>query len=470
MKHFLKRLTGFSIGSIIGALISIIQVPILTRLIAPDQYGFSNLYRNLMLNLPTFLYIGMDQAFSREYYFIKNKKYLFQQATVLPLIAGGVMFIVMMTFRSSLSRFVFGSAEYGYIIFFSGFLLLALILERFIMLSIRMEEKAKEYSIFTIFLKLSIFITSLALVFLGMRDFRVIVFGLILGHLIGDTLLFLRYRQLINWSGFQLDPALIKLLLQFGLPLMLAMSLTSLLNTIDNIMLRQFSTATQLGIYGAGLNIVNIIGIIRTAFATFWTPTAYRWYDEDKSIKHFKFISDAVLFILSAMFFMILVFRPVIIMILGEEYESAQYILGLLSFPHIMYTLSETTTLGIVFSRKTYFNIFVSALALLPSILLNVLLTPLYGAVGAAAASCGAYVVFYLARTYFSHRTGFSFSQKKQLISVALMILTAALNAFPINNRLLLTSALGLICFIIQIPTLLDALSVWQQPEKWNFN
>lgn len=77
MKHFLKRLTGFSIGSIIGAIISIIQVPILTRLIAPDQYGFSNLYRNLMLNLPTFLYIGMDQAFSREYYFIKNKKHLF---------------------------------------------------------------------------------------------------------------------------------------------------------------------------------------------------------------------------------------------------------------------------------------------------------------------------------------------------------------------------------------------------------
>lgn len=470
MKHFLKRLTGFSIGSIIGALISIIQVPILTRLITPDQYGFSNLYRNLMLNLPTFLYIGMDQAFSREYYLSSSKKHLLQQATIFPMIAGSLMFVVMLVFRQPISQFLFGSNQYGYIIFFSGFLLLALILERFIMLSIRMEEKAKEYSIFTILMKLSIFIMSIALIFLGLRDFRVIVFGLILGHLLGDTLLFLRYRHLINWSDFNLDLPLIKKLLHFGLPLMLAMSLTSFLNTIDNVMLRQFSTAAQLGIYGAGLNIVNIIGIIRTAFATFWTPTAYRWHDEQKSIKHFKFISDAVLLILTIMFFAILVFRPIIMMILGEEYESARYILGLLSFPHIMYTLSETTTLGIVFSRKTYYNILVSALALLPSLAFNILLTPRYGAVGAAAASCGAYVVFYLARTYFSHRTGFSFNQTKQLISVGLMVVTATLNAFPIENRLLITLSLGIACLIIQLPTIHDALSIWRHPAEWDFN
>src|SRR5699024_11400459 len=93
-------------------------------------------------------------------------------------------------------------------------------------------------------------------------------------------------------------------------------------------------------------------------------------------------------------------------------------IMGLLAFPHIMYTLSETTTLGIVFSRKTHYNIFVSIMSLVVSVIINLSLTPFIGFRGAALASTAAYVVFYLARTYFSSRTGFYFGQKKQIITI----------------------------------------------------
>ncbi|MGX7109221.1 lipopolysaccharide biosynthesis protein [Facklamia miroungae] len=466
----MKRLTGFSLGPIIGALISLIQIRILTQLLVADQYGVSGLYRNLILNIPNFLYIGLDQAFSREFHQASSKKHLFQQAIIIPIGMGLFLSLIMLIFNLPIATWLFGDTSAGYIVIWSALLLISMIIERFVLISIRMQEKAKEYSGFTILLKSLIFVTSLAMIAIGVRDYRVVVFGMIFGQLIGDGLLFYRYRNLLHWKDFNLDRVLVRKLLAFGFPLMVAMSINSVLNTIDSLMLRSFSTKDELGYYAAGIAIVNMIGILKTAFATFWVPTAYRWHDEGKEMKHYKFISDAVLFILTAIFFGILVFRPIIMMILGENYHPVQYILGLLCFPHIMYTLSETTTLGIVFSRKTYFNTLVSLLALVPSFILNLWLTPRWGAIGAATASCGAYIMFYLARTYFSSRTGFYFSQSKHLLSIGLMLTAAYINTNDTSYRLLITLSLAVMCLLVQIPTIKDAYQIWLHPEEWDFN
>lgn len=470
MKRFLQRLFAFSLGPVIGALISIIQIPILTRLMLPAEYGASGLFRNLMLNLPNFLYLGLDQAFSREFYIHPRKKELFQQSLLIPLGLGIVLAVFMMFFNQPIGQWLFGQDQAGTVIILAAILLISMVIERFVLLAIRMQEKAKEYSAFTILIKALIFILSLILIAIGVRDYRVVVYGMIFGQLIADAILFYRYRHFFDPRAFVWDPVLVKKLVTFGLPLVLAMSLNSILNTIDSVMLNIVSTKKELGYYQAGFVIVNVIGILKTAFATFWTPTAYRWHDEGKSMKHFKFISDALLFILTGIYFALLVFRPVIMMVLGEKFQPAQSLLGLLCFPHIMYTLSETTTLGIVFSRKTYFNILVSLLALLPSLMLHLIFTPQWGALGAAVASCGAYVAFYLARTYFSSRTGFSFKQGKHLITIVLMLLAAFLNATERPERCWGILLLGLLAFVVQFSTLKEVYSIWKRPQEWDFN
>lgn len=470
MKHFLKRLMGFSIGPILGALISIAQVPIFTYLLTKEEYGISTLFRTLIVNVPNFLYIGLDQSYTREYHRYPDKRNLMQQAALIPMMVGFALFIVAIIFDESISLWLFDSTAYTYIVWISGIWVLATVIERFLLLTIRMEEKALEYSKYTLLLKVNVFIVSMILIVLGMRDFRVVVFGLLFGQLIGDAVLIFKFRSFFNVSQFKIDPALVKSMLLFGIPLMLAVSLNSLLNSVDTTMLRNYSTYEELGSYGGAMNIVNIIGILKTAFASFWVPTAYRWYEEKKSIAHFKFISDAVLFILTGLFFGLLVFRPVIMLLLGPKYESSQYLIGLLSFPHIMYTLSETTTLGIVFSRKTYLNIFVSVAAIVPSIVINLVMTPRFGAIGAAYASCGAYIMFYLARTYFSSRSGFSFSQRKHLITIVIMTIAAILNAYPIEYRALTTWGLGLLCLVFQWSTIRDAISIKNNSSDWDFS
>lgn len=472
MKQFLKRFAGFSLGPILGAAISFILFPIFTNSLSVEEYGRSGAFQTLIVQIPNFIYIGMDQAFTREYHHQKDKRSVMQQAMVLPFLLGLLMFVFSIFFAPQLSEWLFDSSNYSYIVWYAGIWVLATIIERFILLSIRMQEKAIEFSLFSLLLKMGNFVVSMAMILIGVRDFKAVVYGLIFGQLLADAILFYRYRYLLDFSHFKLDKQLIQQMFIFGIPIMIATSLSAALNSVDTIMLREFASLDDMAFYKAGSQIGSIIGIMKTAFASFWIPTAYRWYEENKSIKHYKFISDGVLLGLTFVFFGILTLRSPLTYILSSsgEYNEVQYIMGLLAFPHIMYTLSETTTLGIVFSRKTHYNIFVSLMALIVSVGINLLLTPAYGFKGAALASTAAYVVFYLARTYFSSKTGFYFGQKKQVITMIIMILAGLVNMFEIEYSTMYTIILGLLAVSVQWTTIRTANDIRLNPSKWDFS
>lgn len=472
MKNFIKRLFGFSLGPVIGALLSLIQIPIFASLMPVEEVGNANAFQMMLVNIPNFIYLGLDQAYSREFHVYNNKKRLMQQAVTVPLIVGLILCGIFVVFSGWISEWLFNDASYYYLIWLAGVWLLSTVLERFVLMTIRMEEKAFEYSFYSLLLKIGSFGVSLLLIFLGMTDFTLIVYGLIFGQLLADMIMFYRYRSLLVISDFELDIPLIKRMLKFALPLMISTSAASVLNMMDNMFLTSMSTPVDRGIYLHAAKIAAMFGIIKTAFASFWVPTAFRWYEENKSLKHYQYISELILFCLTGVFFAILLLKEPIIIAssFGKKgYIHSQYILALLCFPHIMYTLSETTTLGISFSRKTYYNIWISLLALVPSFLCNYFLTPRWGYRGAALASTIAYIVFYCARTYFSKKTGFYFSQRKHLLSILLMFLAAILNMYEVNYSSWITVGIGIITFIIQFSTVIKTFDIRNHPQAWDF-
>ncbi|MFK8242153.1 MULTISPECIES: oligosaccharide flippase family protein [unclassified Facklamia] len=469
MKHFLKRLLGFSMGPIFGAIISFIQVPILSYFLAEAEYGRASLFQTLMVTLPNYIYIGLDQAYTREYQQHKNKRELLQQAALLPMIVGLLLFILMLFFSGDLSLWLFDNREYYYIVWYGGIWVLSTILERFFLLAIRMEEKAFEFSSFSMLLKINVFLLSMFYILIGWRDFKVIVYGLIFGQLLGDLVLYVRYRNYFDVSDFKIDWSLIKQMLKFGLPIMVAVSLTNSLSAVDNIFLKQFRTLEEVAIYSVAAKVMMVIGVIKGSFTSFWVPTAYRWYEEKKEMRYFQYISEAVLFILTGVFFGLLLFKGVVVMLFAERYQNIQYILGLMAFPQIMYTLSETTNLGIVFSRKTHFNILVSIASFVPSVVLNYLLTPSFGYKGAAVASFAAYTMFYFSRTYFSNKMGFKFPQLKATLSILIMAFAALLNLLDLPFIELYTLLLGLVALVVQWSTVRKTLDIRKNSSQWDF-
>lgn len=469
MKKFVSKLIGFSLGPILGAAISFLTIPITTYYINPSEFGKASMFSVIQYFLLSIIYLGIDQSYTREYHRDNNKIKLFQNALFIPLLTSFLLCALAIIFKTQFSVLLFSDPNYTQISILFGVMIIFSVIERFVLLSIRMAEKAVEYSFFSVFLKIVIFVFTLVLILAGNRTFLTIVYATIFGQFFGDIFLILKYRYLFKIDIHIFDNNLMKKMLTFGIPLIIAASLSNLLNTSGRFFLRGYSTFYELGIYTAALKISNILQIIQSAFTSFWVPTAYRWDKEKKDIKHFSFISDMLLLIMTLGFFFILFFKKYIVLILSNDYAEAQYVAGLLALTPILYTLSETTTLGIVFSGRSYYNIWVSILSIIPNIILNYLLVPKFGTVGAAIATAFAYVIFCISRTYFSRKCNFKISFFKQSICIILFFVAACMNTFPYKYSSLITFILFLVTLLVQISTFSKILEIRNNSKLWNF-
>ncbi|MCO7174931.1 lipopolysaccharide biosynthesis protein [Sporolactobacillus kofuensis] len=463
MNTLIKKLIGFSMGPVIGAMISFITIPVTTYFINPAEYGKASMFLLFQAMVGTFLFLGIDQAYTREYHPASDKTQLFQNALLLPLALAMIVLIATLLVPTLFSKVLFGSQHYILPTILFGIMTIFMVLERFLLLSIRMREKAFEYSLQTILVKLAVLLLTLFFIFFIRRDFLAVVYSAVLGQISGDLYLFWRYRNLLRMKDFHLDKTLLVALTKFGLPIVIATSLSSLLNGMDRLALRLWSDFDQIGIFSATLKIAAVLSVIQTSFTSFWIPTAYRWYSEGRSIDYFKKVSDSLLLMMSLIAAGIFLFKNSIIILLSEQYGQAQFLVGFLCLQPLIYTVSETTCLGIVFTKKSYLSIWVGLFALIPAVVLDILLVPPFGAAGAAIATAIAYIFFFIARTYFSGRYWQKIPVLKHYAVLLLLIVGAFVNLFPLSNMLLINICLIALILIVQQSTLRQLWLLWKK-------
>ncbi|MDO7975814.1 lipopolysaccharide biosynthesis protein [Oceanotoga teriensis] len=425
-RQFLKRLAGFSIGPIGAAILGFINVPVQTWLIDPNQLGKAAMYTMAFQLTSLFLNLGIDQAYVREYNAEKDKKNLLWNTFLIPFIFSLIIMFVYLYFYEPISILLFDSVE-KYIIQILAFVLPFAIIFRFNTLIIRMKEKAKLFSFVQIFQKLmTLGFTVIILLFFN-RNFKGIIqaqFFSMVSIAILTTVINLK-----DWLyKFKIDRKLIKKVVLFGLPIIPASIMAWVLNSMDKIALRTWADFEAIGLYSAAFKIVGIIIIVQQAFATFWAPTVYRWYENNVAKEKYEIVSNKLNSIMILLFGFIILFKDLIIKILSPEYSEASVIIPFLMFYPIMYTLSETTQMGISFSRKTYYNIIVTGVSGGINILGNYLLVPKYGALGASISTGISYIIFFWLRTIISRFLWVKLNIKRHIISTIMMIFFAFLS------------------------------------------
>ncbi|KMT59157.1 polysaccharide biosynthesis protein [Listeria fleischmannii 1991] len=455
----------FAIGSLGSAVLNLLTIPVVTYFISPTEYGKTSMFMLAQTLIICVIYLGFDQAFAREFYDYTDKNKLFQTAIFVPLVFSVFVITCMCLFAKPLSLFLFDSEVYYQAVYLIAFSTLFLIFERFIFLHIRMQNKALEFSIFNILIKFMILLCTVVFLLAFSDTFITVVYATIIGQIIGDSILILKNYRLLRFNLFHIDRTLLPKLASFGLPVVVATVIYSLFVIIDKLFIRYFCDFEQLGLYTAAFKIASALLILQITFSNFWVPTAYEWYKKQKPMRYFKIVSDSIMFLIALLFTGLLLFKGVIIMILSPEYREAQYIFPFLCFYPLMMTVSETTNLGIVFLKKSWLNILVSIIALAVSVGLNLLLVPIYGAIGASIATGCAYIAFFLARTYFSMKIWKGFSVKRHLITTSFLFVGATLNILIHSVWLITLINLVLMggIILIYIPTMLTAYRAFRE-------
>jgi O-antigen/teichoic acid export membrane protein len=441
----LKGLWGFGIGPIAGLFISLFTVPVITRLISPEQFGMSSLFTLAYTIFNLVALLGLDQAFVR-YFNVEgiNRKTLLYNSVILPSLLCAIIIIGIIVFQRQLSFWLFNQYEPLINILLCFFLPL-LILNRFSLLIIRMELRGKLYSLLNIVSQSVNFFCLFSFLLLYEKSFRSIIYGTILAEFINTTIVVFFTRKDWHLTDFHLDKILLTQLLQFGLPLVPATVLFWIMSSFDRIGLKQWSTYEQIGLYAASFKIVSLLNIIQNIFTTVWIPVAYKWYEEQMHRKYFEEVHDIVLAFLCVGFSLIVIFRKIFVMMLGEAYSESSDIMVYLLFVPVMYTLSSAMTIGIDMAKKTKYNLYAISVCACINIIGNYVLIPPLGARGAAISTAVSYILFFFLRVYFSGKAWIRFPIKMVSFEIILLIILVLCVEFSLPMFVEIIIALAII-------------------------
>lgn len=435
-KSLKSQLVNFGIGPIVGMGISMFTVPVTTRLLSPEEFGKSSLFTLFQSIFLIIGLLGLDQGYVR-YYNDKetNRTELLQNALFFPLIFCLLLITICLLFLKPISMFLFGSVEIGLMIAFCIFIPV-LVLNRFFLLQIRMDLRGKTYSLLNVVSQIITFTILLGLLVFYQKTFRAIIYSTIIASYINTFIIFLFCNKSFIKQKFNYSSKIQKDLLSFSLPLVPATLLSWVLNSFDKVGLRTWSDFSQLGLYSAAFKIVALLNIFQTIFCTTWTPIAYKWNEDGVEKEKFEKVSTIVLAGMVILFSFVIVFRDVIMLFLGSEYRNTSKIFVFLLFVPVLYTVSETTCLGIDFSKKTIYTLWTTIITVILNLAGNFLLISKYGAEGAAITTCLSYVVWFWLRTLFSRKLWFRFGLFKYILNI-LLLLGFCINMLTINSKVI---------------------------------
>jgi len=409
---------SFTIGPGVSALLGFLSVPITTWLVAPEDFGKASMFTVFLMLTSLVLFLGLDQAFVREFHATDDKRKILFHSVFVPLGFSVPLCCVFLIFHKTITAALYGSPS----------LLAAvitvipvpfLVIERFNMLIVRMEEKGRVYSV------LQIFRRSIQVVFLiGIAYFYLNFLSVITAQAIAICLTTVVSFALVKdyWKfSRSMDKVLLKKLFRFGLPLVPATILGWVLNAMDKVALRLWGDFSEMGIYSAGFKVGSALLLFQAAFTTFWAPTAYRWFETGENIKKFERVSSFLSFFLCIVGGSIILFRHVIIRILASSYAPAAVVVPFLIYYPVLYTLSETTVMGIGFTRRTELGIWVSLVAAGTNLIGNWFLVPQLGALGASIATAISYMAFFWMRTIISRTVWEKFSIKPHILNLSIL-------------------------------------------------
>lgn len=449
----IKQFFHYSFGTIGAALFSLLTVPFLTRVMLPSEYGKGMLYITLISLLFYLANCGMDQAFVRFFYekrSFSQRSALLYICVIITLISFSTICIILGFSYHRILKVFFGNAS------ISLYLLICLgggafILNRFVLLILRMQERALLYSIGTVLTSLIYFISIYVLYFqVNISSFELIAFSQIISLLVSSTSLIvinLKYWGIKAFNVSMINKQELVEIVIYAWPFIFTFILTWGIQSLDRLLLVHFSDFRQVGIYAAAFSLTAPLVMFQTVFTTLWAPIMNKKLilGAEESKQLFSKIFFVILFLLAIAILILLLSRNAIICLLGASYREAVGVFMWILFMPLFYVLSEITTAGIVKSKKSKWNLVISFVTLLVNVICCTMLIPKLGALGAALSLAISYAVFFVLRTviagyYYSFDIPFS-----SLTLILLLLVTEMLFCHFYNSFWLILIGIGLL-------------------------
>ncbi|MDP2654486.1 MAG: oligosaccharide flippase family protein [Candidatus Omnitrophota bacterium] len=437
--QFIKDIFIYGIGNSLLKLLTFFVFLVYANVLTIEEFGIFSLITSLANFVIIFLSIGMSNSVQRYYLDtseipVSQRPLLVSTALWITSVWSIVLTCAAVLILSPFQGWIFHKYQLPWLLILLG--LANNIPTQIIQLfsdTLRIHFRPWRYAGFTLVSTVLGYGIGLFLVLKLDLKIQGILVGSLLGGLMSIPIGFWSVKKDI---GFHWNSSIAKKILHFGSPFVLAGIASWMVVPLNQWLLATFRGNQEVGLYNVAFNFSNILNFFISAFAIAWGPYILKAYAENPNYK--LIVSRA----LSYWAFLLIAFASLLILFCQEilQLTTPRAFWGALT-PTIFLLISnvflgttQITALGITFARKTHLISISAWISAIANFILNVLLTPQWGAVGASIATCIASAVLTCAYLYCSQRLNPISFQYDHLIFLSLTICSIAICALVLKT------------------------------------
>lgn len=232
---------------------------------------------------------------------------------------------------------------------------------------------------------------------LGIHGYMV---SIALGHICANAFYVISLKA---WRYFiplrSIDRTLVKQMIRYAVPMIPNSISWWISDSSDKYVVQYFCGLAVNGIYAVAYKIPSMLTSISTLFVSAWQITAFEDFNSDESKKFFSKVSSeflsSILLVAGGLVFMT---RPIASLLFAKEFYQAWEFTPVLILAFVFSTASSFWGTVYTAAKKTKMLFYSTMVAAVLNILLNILLTPLMGAMGAAIATLISYMTICVIR------------------------------------------------------------------------
>lgn len=402
IKQLTKDTAIYGVSTIVGRFLTFLLVPFYTNIFPPDEYGIvANLY--IFIAILNIIYIfGMDAAYLK---FASNKsiasdKDKFSTPYLAVMFVSLFLSLFIILIKGSIISIFEVPASYSYLVYYTSYILFIDALCVIPFIKLRIERKAKKFATFKIINILTNVFFNLLLVLY----FRWGIEAVFVSNLIASLLtLIILLPDIIKELKPVINISLLSRLIKFGLPYLPAGLGSMLIQGIDRPILTNLTDLTTAGIYNANYKLGIFMMLFVNMFQYAWQPFFLQQAEEkdakkvfSKVLTYFTFAASIILVFVSLYIDDIVKVNFFGITLIGSAYWSGLVIVPIILFGYLFNGLYVVFTAGIYIEEKSVYIPLVTGIGALVNVVVNLLLIPILGIIGAALATLLSYIVMAL--------------------------------------------------------------------------
>ena len=469
----------YGIGGILAKGVAFLTIPIYTHIFSTSEFGRIELISVISSFFSAILTMGLDSAQSMYFFKHKNDGRDIQSNIISAILQWriiiGFILVIIVTITSPLINKYFFDEPVSHICF-----ILAFTNVFFCQLLVQSTEVLrllfKPWSYILITFSQTILGALFILLFVIYFDYNIkgYFLGLLMSSAIMAVVGWIFVRKYINFRKYHFDwwPKL----LRFGAPLVPASLGLYFMSSLDRWFVQYFHGNEALGLYALGAKFSMLMSLAVEIFRKAWWPIAMDAMHGVDGPEVFRMISRLYLSLGIIVIILLTSISPWLVEFLAPTaYLDAWPIIGILGWQAMFYGYFLIAAAGLTKVEKTYLYPILMGCALFLGFVMNCILVPRFGIIGASLATAITYLVWILISIFVSERFwSIGLLNRIFFVQITLGVLTCSLlllDKFEVIVKIISTTvSLSLLIRIsLETETILLIKSKLLKPSKKNY-